>query len=160
MAEASNRIAARAKTWLAWVNGLLLKWVWAIALAVVVVGAGIVAVIVQREAPRVVALDLGGPLVYHDFPDVIADLRSEGRILRYVKLGIVVELPEDLRPRLEASQTEVIDALHGYLRDQTRGDLIGEAGASRVRAELTTLIDARIAPGHVKSVLFRQFILN
>lgn len=156
-----NRIVALAKSATASFRRRPRAWLWATAaLGVCVVASGIVALVMPREAPRVVELDLGGPIVYHDFPDVIADLKYAGRTPRHVKLGIVVELPEDLRPALEAGQTEIVDTLHSYLREQTREDLTGEAGASKVRAELTALIEAKIAPGHVKSVLFRQFILN
>lgn len=159
--DSANRQAAKWEAALARLRGLPRKWLWALGLlATVGVAAAGATLVVSREAPRVIELDLGGPLVYHDFPDVIADLKSEGRTPRYVKLGIVVELPEGLREGLELSQTEIVDALHGYLRERTREDLMGEAGAARVRAQLTAMIDAAIAPGRIKSVLFRQFILN
>lgn len=156
-----NGLAARAKAALARLGGVPRRWLWAAgALAIVIAGVAMAALVMPVAAPRVVEIGVGGPLVYHDLPDMIADLKSEGRTPRYVKLGVVVELPEDLRARIKAKQSEIIDALHSYLREQTRADLTGEAGVLRVRAELISLMDAAIAPGHVKSVLFRQFILN
>jgi flagellar FliL protein len=130
-----------------------------LALALIV-AAALVAFVLTREATPIVEIEFGGPLVYYDFPDVIADLKGDDGRARYVKLGIVVEVPDDLRPRLDASRAAIIDALHAFLREQRAADLVGEAGAERVRAALTSIINEALAPGEVKAVLFRQFILS
>ncbi len=105
--------------------------------AAAVVVAGLVATAALFPDPGVVELEIGGELVYHDFPDIIADLKDEGRRPRYVKLGIIVELPAELRPRLEENKTAIIDALHAYLRERRAEELVGVAGADRVREALT-----------------------
>lgn len=122
--------------------------------------AGAVAVTALLPNPRVVEIEIGGELVYHDFPDIIADLKDEGRRPRYVKLGIIVELPAELRPRLEERKTTVVDALHAYLRERRADELVGEAGADRVRIALVGMINEALSPDQAKAVLFRQFILN
>jgi flagellar basal body-associated protein FliL len=122
--------------------------------------AGLLAAAALRPNPGMVEIEIGGELVYHDFPDIIADLKDEGRRPRYVKLGIIVELPAELRPRLEESKTAIIDALHAYLRERRAEELVGEAGAERVRAALSSMINDALAPDQAKAVLFRQFILN
>ena len=108
----------------------------------------------------IVEIGIGGPLVYYDFPDVVADLKPEGRTRRFVKLGIVVEMPDDLRPRLEADRATILDALNAYLREQRPDDLTGEAGATRIRQAVTAIVNDALAPGEIKAVLFRAFILG
>lgn len=122
--------------------------------------AGAVATAALLPNPRVVEIEIGGALVYHDFPDIVADLKGDGRRPRYVKLGVIVELPVELRPRLEEKRTAIVDALHAYLRERRAEDLVGREGADRVRAALAGMINEALAPDEAKAVLFRQFILN
>lgn len=141
----------------------LARWRWpavAMACATAVVVAAAVAAAALWPDPGTVELEIGGELVYNDFPDIIADLKGQGRRPRYVKLGIIVELPVELRPRLEEQKTAIIDGLHAYLREQNAADLVGQAGANRVREALSTMINEALAPDQAKAVLFRQFILN
>lgn len=93
------------------------------------------------------------------FP-TIADLKADTGPQRHVKLGIVVELPAELRSRLEAREPTVIDALNTYLREQRAEALNGAAGATRVRQALSAVVDQALAPGRAKAVLFREFIVN
>jgi flagellar basal body-associated protein FliL len=133
----------------------------AAAAAVAAALLALVAAATLRPDPAAVEIDIaGGRLVYHEFPDIIADLKDEGRKPRYVKLGIVVEVPAEVRPRLEEQQTAIIDALHAYLRERTAADLIGEEGAERVRGALSEIVNQALAPDQAKGVLFRQFILS
>ena len=132
----------------------------AAVVAAVLTAAGAVAAAVLLPNPRVVEIDIGGELVYHDFPDIVADLKGEGRRPRYVKLGFIVELPAELRPLLEENMTAIVDALHAYLRERRAEELVGREGADRVRKALGQMINDALAPGEARSVLFRQFILN
>lgn len=122
--------------------------------------AALAAAAALRPNPAMVEIEIGGELVYHDFPDIIADLKGEGRRPRYVKLGIIVELPAQLRPRLEEKRTAIVDALHAYLRERNAGELVGEKGADQVRGALFAIINEALAPDQAKAVLFRQFILS
>jgi flagellar basal body-associated protein FliL len=131
------------------------------AVAAAVATLVLVAAAALRPNPAAVEIEIGGgQLVYHDFPDIIADLKGDGRKPRYVKLGIIVEVPVELRPRLEDKQTAIIDALHAYLRERSAADLVGEEGAERVRDALSVIINDALAPDQAKGVLFRQFILS
>ena len=142
----------------AWLSAPRLYLIAAAAAAAAV--AGLVAAAALSPEPGVIEIEIGGELVYHDFPDIIADLKDEGRRPRYVKLGIIVELPAELRPRLEENKTAIIDALHAYLRERRAEELVGEAGADRVREALTAIVNQALAPDQARAVLFRQFILN
>lgn len=131
------------------------------AVAAAVATQVLIAAVALQPNPAAVEIEIGGgQLVYHDFPDIIADLKGEGRKPRYVKLGIIVEVPVELRPRLEEKQTAIIDALHAYLRERGAAELVGEEGAERVRDVLFAMINDALAPDQAKGVLFRQFILS
>ncbi|MCU0893748.1 MAG: flagellar basal body-associated FliL family protein [Rhodospirillales bacterium] len=128
---------------------------------VLAVAATVAAAAWWRHDPAVIEIEIGGGrIVYHDFPDIIADLKGDGRKPRYVKLGIVVEVPTELRPRLEEKQSGIIDALHAYLRGRSAQELVGEEGAERVRGALSVIVNDALAPDRAKGVLFRQFILS
>ncbi len=131
-----------------------------ISIALVLAGAGGGAWVLTRDAAPVLEIGFGGALVYDAFPDIVADLKADGGARRYVKLGIVVELPEDLQPRLEANRTVIVDALHAYFREQRAEDLAGEAGAVRVRQALKKIVEDALAPGQVKAILFRELIVS
>lgn len=132
------------------------------AAGLILVAVAAVALIFRSgDSVPVVQLELaGGKLVYYAFPEIVADLKPEGRVRRHAKLAIVVELPEALRPQLEASRPAVLDALNAYLREQRAEDLVGADGATRVREALGRIINDALAPGSVKTVLFREFILS
>ncbi len=130
------------------------------AIALVLAAAGGAAWLSIRDTAPVVEIGFGGALVYEAFPDIVADLKADGGARRYVKLGIVVELPEDLQPRLQANRTAIIDALNAYLREQRAEDLTGEAGAARVRQALKKIVNDAVAPGQVKAILFRELIVS
>lgn len=131
-----------------------------LALSAAVAALVVAAVGALQPNPTSVEIEIGGELVYHDFPDIIADLKGGGRRPRYVKLGVIVELPAELRVRLEEKKTTIIDALHAYLRERNAADLVGEKGADEVRGALLAIINGALAPGEAKTVLFRQFILS
>lgn len=130
------------------------------AVALVLAAAAGGALMLVRASNPVVEIGIGGALVYDTFPEIVADLRPDRGTRRYVKLAIVLELPDDLQPRLEAKRTEIIDALNAYLREQRAEDLSGEAGAARVRQALKRIVNDALAPGEVKAVLFRAFIVS
>jgi flagellar basal body-associated protein FliL len=131
------------------------------AAVVVAVAASLAAAAALRPDGAVVEIEIGGGrIAYHDFPDIIADLKDDGGKRRYVKLGIVIEAPAELTPRLDEKRPAIVDALNAYLRERVAEELVGEEGAERVRGALSVIVNDALAPDQAKGVLFRQFILS
>ena len=132
-------------------------------MAIAIVGGGVAYLVWggdEDEGPGSATIDLGGPLVYHELPEVLADLQPEGRTTPHIKLRIVAELPEDHVPIMTQHEIGVVDAVLAHLRTQSRDDLMGEAGAERLRSNLLAVINDEIAPAQVRTILFKRYLMD
>jgi flagellar basal body-associated protein FliL len=114
----------------------------------------------EDEGPGSATIDLGGPLVYHELPEFLADLQPEGPTAHHIKLQIVAEIPVDHVPMMAKHEIGVVDAVLAHLRTQRRDDLNGEAGAERLRSNLLAVINGEIAPAQVRTILFKRYLMD
>lgn len=138
-------------------------WIIALASVTVLVVAGAIGASVflsARDEPGVVTIDIGGATVYHEFPEILTHLAGGETSSNYVKLEIVIELPESHVGVLKDKEPAILDAVQSYLRGKTREELAGEAGAERLREELLVMINQRIAPAEAKDILFKTFLID
>jgi flagellar FliL protein len=154
----------RAETGARWWHSPRIRVIAAAAtLAVTVAGGGITYLFWagnDDEASASATIDLGGPLVYHELPEFLADLQSEGRTTHHIKLQIVAELPEDHVALMVKREIGIVDAVLAYLRTQRRDDLTGEAGAEHLRSNLLAVINGEIAPAHAQTILFKRYLMD
>ena len=136
----------------------------AAAIVAIAIAAGGVSYLVwggdEDEGPGTATIDLGGPLVYRELPEVLADLQPEGPTTHHIKLQIVAELPEDYVSMMSKHEIGVIDAVLAHLRTQRRDDLTGEAGAERLRSNLLAVINGEIAPAQARTILFKRYLMD
>lgn len=114
----------------------------------------------DKGGMRAVSAAVAGPLVLHSLPNFVVDLKSPGSYSHKASLGILVEVPEEIVPRLEERQAQIVSELQIKLRERQRRELVGEAGAEMLRQELLDIVDAEIAPEHARSILFSRFIVD
>jgi flagellar basal body-associated protein FliL len=129
------------------------------ALAVVAGGTALFAAAQQIRSGSEVVVAIEA-MAMHEFPEMIADLKENGARSAYVKLVIVVEIPEGGRSHLETNETMILSALRGRLRDYQRKDLVGKAGAERLRTDLLAIVNGAIAPAAATDILFKELLLN
>jgi flagellar basal body-associated protein FliL len=133
----------------------------AAVMTVALVGGGVVLLTSGGEdAIESATIDLGGPLVYYELPEFLVDLQPDGRTRHHIKLRIVAELPDAHLSRFASQEVAVIDAVLAYLRQQRREQLTGEAGAERLRSELLAVINERVTPVKVRTILFKGFLMS
>lgn len=102
-----------------------------------------------------------GPPIYFELPEMTVDLKPGRNRRHYVTLIVVLELAEEGdKARLQELQPRIVDAFQSYLRDHARANLVGKAGAERVRLELLTIINDLMAPARVRNVLFNKILLQ
>ena len=102
-----------------------------------------------------------GPPVYFELPEMMVDLKPGKNRRFYITLIVVMELAgEEDKARLQEFQPRIIDSFQSYLRDQARADLVGKAGAERVRLELLTIVNDLMAPARARNVLFNKILLQ
>ena len=131
--------------------------------AIAIVGGGVSYLVWggdENDAPGSATIDLGGPLVYHELPEFLANLHREGPKAHHIKLQIVAELPEDHVQIMAEHEIGVVDAVLAHLRTQRRDDLTGEAGAERLRSNLLAVINNEIAPAQVRTILFKRYLMD
>jgi flagellar basal body-associated protein FliL len=147
-----------------WWRNPRLRVIVAAAIVAVTVAGGAISYLVWggdgSEASASATIELGGPLVYHELPEFLGDLQTEGRTTHHIKLLIVAELPEDHVPLMAKREIGIIDAVLAYLRTQKRDDLTGEAGAEHLRSNLLAVINGEIAPAHARTILFKRYLMD
>jgi flagellar basal body-associated protein FliL len=146
-----------------WLNPKRLAIIAAAIVAVAIAGGGMSYLVWggdEDDGSASATIDLGGPLVYHELPEFLVDLQTEGRTTHHIKLQIVAELPEDHVPRMAEQEIGVVDAVLAHLRTQRRDDLTGEAGAERLRSNLLAIINGEIAPARARTILFKRYLMD
>jgi len=146
-----------------WLSPRPLAIVAAAIVAIAIAGGGVSYLVWggdEDEGPGSATIDLGGPLVYHELPEFLGDLRPEGATTHHIKLQIVAELPEDHVPLMARHEIGVVDAVLAHLRTQRRDDLTGEAGAERLRSNLLAVINGEIAPAQARTILFKRYLMD
>ncbi len=113
----------------------------------------------EEMEPEEDPLDLGTP-VYHNIPEFVADLKTGSCRSPLVKLSLTLQVDQADQPILVEREAKIIDRIHKHLRDQERQDLMGEAGAEALRAEINLIVDATIKPAKVQNVLFKSMVLQ
>jgi flagellar FliL protein len=96
-----------------------------------------------------------------NLPSMTVNLNSDGQGEQFMKLSVALEVASeqvmrDIQPRLP----RVIDAFQVYLRELRRSDLDGSAGIYRLREELRRRVNLAIYPSEVKSILFREILVQ
>lgn len=101
------------------------------------------------------------PPVFFDMPDILVNLSSTGDRTQYLKVKVVLELPdEQMKAQIEPLMPRVMDTFQTYLRELRATDLDGSAGLYRLKEELTRRVNAAIAPERINAVLFKEIVVQ
>jgi flagellar protein FliL len=101
------------------------------------------------------------PPLYVDLPEMIANLDSDPRRPRYVKLRARIEVRGEANEReVRAAMPRLQDLFQTYLRDMRPDDLRGSMGTYRLREELIARADVAAAPAQVADVLFVEMLVQ
>ncbi|NQU62592.1 MAG: flagellar basal body-associated FliL family protein [Rhodospirillales bacterium] len=112
-----------------------------------------------EKPSKTAVLDLGAP-VFHEFPQLKADLKVGGCKSPLLKATFVVQLAKPDLKRLKSLELRVLDAVTQYLRDHERQEFVGKKGAEKLRGETVRLINKLIAPSQIHAVIFKEFIVQ
>lgn len=100
------------------------------------------------------------PAVRHELPPIKADLKTGKCRSPFVKATVVVEVdPHDLE-LLALMDLRIIDRVRDVLRERERQDMVGRKGADLLRADIAEAINKVIAPAKVRTVLFKQLLVQ
>lgn len=128
-----------------------------VLLAVVAAGAwrlGIVASLIggghQRPAPPALI----------QLPEMIANLNSDPRHPRYIKLKAQLETPQSDAAEVQIAMPKLVDIFQTFLREVRPEELEGAMGTYRLRQELVSRAAIVLAPAHVTDVLFGEILVQ
>ena len=113
----------------------------------------------NRGGSKIATIDLGVP-IRHELPMIKADLKTGRCKSALVRTVIVVEIGSKDLERMEAMQIRIIDAISTYLRDYERQDMVGKKGSDKFRIDVTRIINNKIAPSRIQSLIFKEFIVQ
>ncbi|MBL6932416.1 MAG: flagellar basal body-associated FliL family protein [Rhodospirillales bacterium] len=113
----------------------------------------------EQKEEEVVEIPAGPP-VYHEFPQLVVDLKKKGNRTNYIKLKVVVEIVTRDLPLLQAQELKIVDKMQGYLRSQTREDVAGGPGTERMRTGIVDIVRDVMGEVKVEGVLFREILLQ
>ncbi len=101
--------------------------------------------------------------VFFEVPDILVNVASSGDKPVFLKLAVSLELEdgdETATANLELIMPRVIDQLQTYLRELRLEDLSGSSAMFRLKEELLRRVTLAAEPVKVKSVLFREMIIQ
>ncbi len=105
-------------------------------------------------------VELAAGSVFHALPTVVTDLQPGPHRPHYIKLDVVLEVGADSVPHIQVREAAILDSMRAILRDYHRSDLVGTAGARRLRSDLIAVVDAELQPERTRGLLFKQFVLD
>lgn len=104
------------------------------------------------------------PPVFFEVPDILVNVASSGGKPVFLKLAVSLELEEgsgeEASAELDPIMPRVVDQLQTYLRELRIEDLSGSAAMFRLKEELLRRVNLAADPIKVKSVLFREMIIQ
>ena len=102
--------------------------------------------------------------MFFEVPDILVNVASNGGKPAFLKLAVSLELEdgadENAMAALEPVMPRVVDQLQTYLRELRIEDLSGSAAMFRLKEELLRRVNLAAEPTKVKSVLFREMIIQ
>lgn len=102
-----------------------------------------------------------GPPIYIDLPEMIANLDSDPRRPRYIKMRARIEVRDATdAAAIHAAMPRLQDLFQTYLRDMRPEDLRGSMGTYRLREELMARAEIAAAPAKIDDVLFVEMIVQ
>jgi flagellar FliL protein len=136
-----------------------------VAAVVVVLGGGAAAYLFLFSAPPPAEehadLPEMEPSFIFNLPTMTVNLQNEGGGEQFMKLTIALEVTDEhVMTEIQPRMAKVVDAFQVYLRELRKSDLEGSAGIYRLKEELRRRVNVAIYPLEVKSILFKEILVQ
>jgi flagellar FliL protein len=103
----------------------------------------------------------GENVVFVTLPEMLVNITRPDGQPGYLKLKLTMEAPNDeVVTQLTSAVPRVSDAFNGFLRELRTDDLVGSAGAYRLRLELLRRVNLVIAPAQINAVLIEEMLVQ
>jgi len=111
--------------------------------------------------PNGTMISYGEDVVFVALPEMLVNIVGPDGRPAYLKLKLTLEAPDEATvTSLTEHVPRVTDQFNGFLRELRTDDLIGSAGAYRLRLELLRRVNLVIAPQHINAVLIEEMLVQ
>lgn len=102
--------------------------------------------------------ELPGPPIYHEFPQLVVELKKTDNRASYIKVKVVAEIVTRDLPFLQHREKIIVDEIQRYLHTLTRDDASGGVGTERMRKGIENAIALVMGRVKLEGVLFREIL--
>lgn len=100
-------------------------------------------------------------VVFLAMPDVLVNLQSDSKRMRFLKLKVALEAAnETVAAELETMTPRIMDSFQMYLRALSIDEVRGSAGMQRLKDELMVRINHAVHPLRVNDLLVREMLVQ
>jgi flagellar FliL protein len=111
--------------------------------------------------PNGTMITYGENVVFVTLPELLVNISTPDGRPAYLKLKLTLEAPDDATvTALGEHIPRVSDQFNGFLRELRTEDLVGSAGAYRLRLELLRRVNLVIAPAQINAVLIEEMLVQ
>ncbi len=111
--------------------------------------------------PNGTTISYGEDVVFVALPEILVNITGPDGRPAYLKLKLTLEAPDEAAvTALTEHVPRVTDQFNGFLRELRTDDLIGSAGAYRLRLELLRRVNLVIAPHQINAVLIEEMLVQ
>jgi flagellar FliL protein len=104
---------------------------------------------------------VGPKIIFVDLPDVLVNLNSDSKRMRFLKLRLAVEVSsQPVADRVVQLTPRIMDSFQLYLRGLTVDDLGGPAALHRLKQEMLARINLALDPTRIDDVLFKEMLVQ
>jgi flagellar FliL protein len=115
----------------------------------------------STPGPNGTTISHGENVVFVTMPDMLVNITGPDGHPGYLKLKLTLEAPNDQAvSALTAAVPRISDEFNGFLRELRTDDLVGSAGAYRLRLELLRRVNLVIAPQQINAVLIEEMLVQ
>lgn len=112
-----------------------------------------------KQGKSEAVLSLGKPVLV-ELPEIRTDMKTGECRSPFLRAVVQVQLAPEDASRIEESKEVIMDGILAHLRDQERQNVVGKEGTERLRFELVQIIENRIQPIKIHTVLFKTLIVQ
>jgi flagellar FliL protein len=103
----------------------------------------------------------GENVVFVTLPEMLVNITRPDGQPGFLKLKLTLEAPnDDAVTQITTAVPRVSDEFNGFLRELRTDDLVGSAGAYRLRLELLRRVNLVIAPAQINAVLIEEMLVQ
>lgn len=103
----------------------------------------------------------GSPVAFVELPDILVNLRSSSKRMRFLKLKVALEVKDEkMAEQVKVYTPRILDGFQVYLRALEVEEIEGSRGMQSLKEELMARINHAVTPSRITDVLFKEILVQ